>query len=49
MDNHTCQDCVYFKSGRCPEEDEDGEICDKFRLPKITEPQAGRGEKYDNQ
>ena len=26
----TCKDCIRYQSGRCAEEDEDGEICDRF-------------------
>ena len=26
----TCKDCIRYQSGRCAEEDEDGEICERF-------------------
>ena len=26
----TCEDCKHFQSGRCTEEDEEGEICERF-------------------
>ena len=28
---YVCQDCRDFRSGRCPEEDEGGEICSRFK------------------
>lgn len=28
---YVCQDCRYFQSGRCAEEDEGGEICSRFK------------------
>lgn len=31
---YICQDCRYFQAGTCTEEDEDGEICNRFELPK---------------
>lgn len=31
---YVCQDCRYYKNGKCTEEDEDGEICEYFDLPK---------------
>lgn len=31
---YVCQDCKHYKSGRCAEEDEGGEICTRFELPK---------------
>lgn len=31
---YVCQDCRYFQSGRCAEEDEGGEICSRFELPR---------------
>lgn len=31
---YVCQDCRYYQSGRCTEEDEGGEICTRFELPR---------------
>ena len=31
---YVCQDCRYYQRGRCTEEDEGGEICEYFELPK---------------
>lgn len=31
----TCKDCKYYQNGKCLEEDEDGEVCEKFE--QITE------------
>lgn len=30
----TCKDCIRYQSGRCTEEDEDGEICERFEPVK---------------
>ena len=31
---YVCEDCVHFQSGKCFEEEENGVICEKFKLPK---------------
>lgn len=31
MTEPTCKDCTDFQSGRCLEEDEEGEICERFQ------------------
>ena len=31
---YVCEDCVHFQSGKCFEEEENGTICEKFKLPK---------------
>lgn len=31
---YICQDCRFFQAGTCTEEDEEGEICNRFELPK---------------
>ena len=33
---YVCQDCRDFRSGRCPEEDDGGEICERFKLAPMT-------------
>ena len=35
--NETCKDCKYYQNGKCPEEDEDGEVCEKFEQIKEEE------------
>ena len=31
---YVCQDCRFYQNGKCTEEDEGGEICEYFELPK---------------
>ena len=39
---HRCGDCHRFLSGRCHEEDEEGEICERF------EPEKKEGDANEN-
>lgn len=39
---YVCQDCRYFQSGRCAEEDEGGEICSRFKTSREKD-----GEKWE--
>jgi hypothetical protein len=35
--DETCKDCRRYQNGRCAEEDEDGEICEKFERGETDE------------